>query len=170
MVNRSTIKRGKSRASLRDFWTNVAIDKPDEPNSCWLWVGPLDSFGYGMYCGQPARRIAALIDCGQIPGSVTFGCHGGTRCVRPAHILRIGEYGRRSSKTGKIPIRYDVDFQEKAYANRHMSDKELATLLTTTEKMVRALRYSFPLLMLRDELAECKAIGVKPQTGPIGAK
>lgn len=53
-------------ATVYDFWRNVQVDKPNDPNSCWIWKGPVHANGYGIYRSIYALQAAAIIYTGHI--------------------------------------------------------------------------------------------------------
>lgn len=75
------------KATVKDFWEHVRVMDPSNPNSCWLFEGPTDINGYGMYKGMLAHRIAAAIYLKQLPGKVVRNeemCSN-RLCVRKNH-------------------------------------------------------------------------------------
>lgn len=93
--SRSCSSRMKRRASLADrFWRR--IDKPADPDACWLWPGQLHSKGYGL-CGKSyAHRVSYVLHHGPVPEGLMV-CHscdvrhpvGDTtyrRCCNPLHL------------------------------------------------------------------------------------
>jgi hypothetical protein len=76
------------------FWAKV--DK-DGPGGCWLWVGKIDSYGYGQFRiglrADRTRRMVAVhrfayeLEVGPIPEGLTIDhlCRI-RRCVNPAHL------------------------------------------------------------------------------------
>ena len=85
---------------LARFWSHV--EKPDEPDACWLWTGSTTN-GYGQMRGDhghTAHRFAYITFVGPIPDGLTLdhdchtrdlSCPGGEcshrRCVNPAHLV-----------------------------------------------------------------------------------
>lgn len=160
-------RRGVVKASLYDFWNHVRDANPDVPGSCWTWFGATDAAGYPMYCGVYARRISALIDTGSIPGNVSMQCVN-QRCVRPSHIFSIGLPGRKSRKTGKIPLRHNQEFLLKVYQLREHTDVEIAAKLDTLPNIVRHARVQFAMFRILDEIAWCKANKKHILREPVG--
>lgn len=79
----------------RRFWMFVPTDRP--PDSCWLWEGSLNAYGYGRIHsgGRPnsrclmAHRLSWEIHSGRpIPEGMVV-CHecDTPRCVNPAHLF-----------------------------------------------------------------------------------
>lgn len=151
------VARGTTKACIYNFWQYVKDANPDDMDSCWEWTGAFDGSGYPMYCGVAARRIAALIDTGKIPGNVSMDCNN-IKCVRPAHIFRIGNPGRKTSK-GVIPARYDIEFQRKIYELRSLTDGELMTKFAVNAQTLKACRYSTALYAIEAEVLFYKNAG-----------
>lgn len=76
------------------------VDKPSDPDACWLWTGYTGTDGYGMLWvkigDDPARnhranRVSYLIHTGDIPDGmlVCHDCPSGDNptCVNPAHLF-----------------------------------------------------------------------------------
>lgn len=81
------MKLGK--ANILEFWNNVRVVDPNDPNTCWEYTGPVDMNGYGIYRSVLAHRVAVLAYMPpgglHVPGKVTKKCNN-RRCVRREHI------------------------------------------------------------------------------------
>lgn len=66
----------------QDFWEQVV-----KTDSCWLWMGALDRWGYGKSCGTGAHRVSWTLAVGPVP-SGSFVCHhcDVPHCVNPEHL------------------------------------------------------------------------------------
>jgi hypothetical protein len=71
------------------FWSNVSgMGRVD---TCWLWSGRVDGFGYGHFKNQKrslkAHRVAWTLKRGPIPAGMTLDhlCRN-PRCVNPMHL------------------------------------------------------------------------------------
>lgn len=65
-----------------------------EPNSgCWLWLGAVDKYGYGIVKSRPntyAHRASYAVHCGEIaPGGCILHSCDQPSCINPQH-LRVG--------------------------------------------------------------------------------
>ena len=67
-----------------DFWPQVEKAGPDD---CWLWVGPLDKWGYGKYRYFGAHQMAYFLLVGRVPEGLELDhlCHT-PACVNPRHL------------------------------------------------------------------------------------
>lgn len=86
------------------FWSKIATGAPDE---CWLWIGSVDSRGYGSFNNtlspfpgrrtRIAHRIAYTLSKGEIPqgegfhGTVVMHRCDNKLCCNPAH-LELGSH------------------------------------------------------------------------------
>lgn len=78
-------RRTAERISKR-FWPKV-----DMSGDCWLWTGPVDQDGYGMFFGEGfrrAHRCSYILAHGFIPEGLLV-CHtcDTPACVRPDHLF-----------------------------------------------------------------------------------
>lgn len=103
--------------------------------SCWLWTGPVHSFGYGVVaskdCGHKsigAHRASYLHFIGDIPDGMCV-CHvcDNPRCVRPEHLF-LG--------TNKANIADMVAKRRNTRGESHPKAK-------LTERQVREIRSSY---------------------------
>ena len=67
------------------------IKRGASPNDCWVWLGRLNQFGYGLkqWLGRPvlARRwLWELIEGPITPGYVLLSSCNNNACVNPAHL------------------------------------------------------------------------------------
>lgn len=73
----------------RDFWSKV--DKTSDPSGCWLWLGALNTGGWGQVKRQGfenyVHRIAYTELVGPIPEGLEIDhlCHV-RNCVNPDHL------------------------------------------------------------------------------------
>lgn len=85
---------GRRPPSLAEsLWSRV--DRSAGPDSCWLWLGPRNSDGYGMlfhgYARLRAHRVAYELTMGPVPDGLVLdhvrarGCEH-RHCVNPAHL------------------------------------------------------------------------------------
>lgn len=79
------------QASVSDFWSNVKIIDPENPDPCWIYVGPIDLQGYGIYKSSYAHKIAAIIYLkGQVgPVRKNPKCTN-RRCIKREHMDCVG--------------------------------------------------------------------------------
>lgn len=81
--------RAKRFAASTDFWPRVTVAAPDQ---CWLWCGPMGSYGYGAFKSAGvtvgAHRLAWILANGSdVPSGmvVRHKCHV-RLCCNPAHL------------------------------------------------------------------------------------
>lgn len=53
-------------ANVYEFWSNVQVANPSDPDSCWIWKGPIHKNGYGIYRTIYASQAAAIIYTGYL--------------------------------------------------------------------------------------------------------
>ena len=80
----------RTRPMVERFCEKVL--KPVDPGDCWLWVGGLDTLGYGQIKDptgkhQRAHRVSYVLHVGPIPeGLVLDHLCRNSRCVNPTHL------------------------------------------------------------------------------------
>lgn len=83
----TTARKNRWSASTFEerFWLRVALI-PDLL-SCWIWTGYVNNWGYGLYGGTGAHRIAYELTNGPIPHGLEIDhlCRN-KMCVRPSHL------------------------------------------------------------------------------------
>lgn len=92
-------------ATQRRFWAKV-----DSAGDCWLWMGAVQSSGYGSVGSGGrtylAHRVAYTMVNGPIPDGLTINhlC-GVKRCVRPEHLeaVTLAENNAHARATGLTP-------------------------------------------------------------------
>lgn len=96
------------KATVRDFWEHVRVLNPSNSNSCWLFEGPTDINGYGMYKGMLAHRIAAAIYTKSFPGKVVRRDEICTNrlCVRKEHFDNI--FVARRVRSSEVALRQRI--------------------------------------------------------------
>lgn len=67
-------------------------DYIDRTGECWIWTGPRDRKGYGLWSGEGERGLAHRVSltraAGTPPDPAMFACHqcDNPPCVRPDHL------------------------------------------------------------------------------------
>lgn len=82
-------QRGTAPRFARQFWDYV-----DKTGDCWLWTGPSNRGGYGLWSGLASdgrRGLAHRISLAEVvpcPNEALFACHhcDTPPCVNPAHL------------------------------------------------------------------------------------
>lgn len=140
----------RAMTSIKHFWTHVKVSEPENPSSCWEWIGGCDTNFYPIYNGVTARRIAAIIWKQRDVGTVKLACRN-TKCVNPHHMTHIGlprsiTFDGRSPLTGKklkTPVQYDKPLIDLILSKRNgaYTIAKIAKECNATHKTVRlALR------------------------------
>lgn len=94
----------------RSFWNRVAIGSDSD---CWLWLGDLSEWGYGVFSvnhvGRGAHRVAYEYANGPIPEGMKV-CHrcDVPPCVNPAHLFLGTHQDNMDDKVskGRQPTRF----------------------------------------------------------------
>jgi hypothetical protein len=85
-VVRGTWSRRHKHGNVVDFWDNV-----DKTGDCWLWLGRMSAYGYGVW-GREAAHVASWIMAnGRRPRKwekIHHKCKV-RKCVRPDHIVAL---------------------------------------------------------------------------------
>src|SRR5688572_2045505 len=90
--SRACTSEGQTRDVADRFWSKV--ERSDDPDACWLWIGGDDGAGYGAFrLGRKVHRthrVAFFLTHGRWPSE--FLCHDcptgdNPRCVNPAHMF-----------------------------------------------------------------------------------
>jgi hypothetical protein len=84
-----SIKNTKFK-SLAGFFSRV--DSTSQPNGCWLWIGPLNSSGYGSLSWEQgivgSHVLAYEIEYGPVPkGTCVLHRCDVRSCCRPEHLF-----------------------------------------------------------------------------------
>jgi len=79
-------RRYQRNASRVERLAEIYAKSVRAPGDCWLWTGPTDKDGYGLYGHQQrVHRVVQALTRGKSKGWVLHRC--GTRnCVNPAHL------------------------------------------------------------------------------------
>lgn len=132
---------------------NYVPNRPEEPDTCWNWIGSKDYKGYGNFTlnGQSMRahRAAYVLFKGPIPeGLVVMHACDNPSCVRPSH-LSTGTYKDNMA-----------DMVKKGRSFRGKGDAANATKLTEADRvLIRGImeRGWMSAQELADKLGVCTA-------------
>jgi hypothetical protein len=72
-------------------WVDLRGTIPVDRSGCWLWPGPLNAYGYGVWKrGTLAHRMVYELLAGPIASELTLDhlCRV-RRCVNPAHLEQV---------------------------------------------------------------------------------
>lgn len=90
--------------TAKNFWPRVSITGPDD---CWLWLGYIESNGYGrIHAGKnirlSAHRVAWQLTNGPIPCRALI-CHtcDNPPCCNPAHLFASDWYANVADRRAK---------------------------------------------------------------------
>lgn len=75
---------------------------PEPMSGCWLWIGAIQSKGYGNYQSRLAHRVSYERSVGKIPDGLTLDhrCRV-TSCVNPAHLTPMTQ--KKNNSLGYSP-------------------------------------------------------------------
>jgi len=84
----------------KEFW-----DKVKKPNDCWLWLGDINTFGYGMFGKRYAHRLSFEEFHGEIKSKndINHICRNRI-CVNPKHLEQISHRNNVRLAKGLEPV------------------------------------------------------------------
>lgn len=107
--HRRQANAGKPLTPLKDMGNGKSVDqrfwsKVEKTNTCWNWIGALDSRGYGAFrVGRHvgAHRVSYELENGKIPNGFSLDhiCHN-RRCVNPAHLRPVTQKQNQEHRAG----------------------------------------------------------------------
>jgi HNH endonuclease len=82
-----------------------------DPDTCWEWIGPYMSDGYGAFCVDGRRfrahRVSWRLANGKVPpGACVLHHCDNRRCVRPSHLFLGARRDNALDKTIKRRVRH----------------------------------------------------------------
>jgi hypothetical protein len=130
-----------------DFWSLVDVRSENE---CWLWLRPLNKWGYGRYrvgnLQTMAHRVAYQLKTGKnIDGFVAMHICDNPSCCNPSHLI-IGTHADNQA--------------DKYKKNRQAKGEKNGQSLLTESQVIEARKKYKPKVvtykMLADEYGVCK--------------